>query len=404
MKKHIVRGKPYFLDTINNVKSFPALEEDISTDVVIVGGGITGALCAYYFMKNNINTTIIEKSKITHGSTSITTSLLQYELDDQIIDLEKDFNLNQVMSGYNFSKKALSELNNIINQLNLDCDYKARDCLLYTNDKNKTEKLKYEYEKRKENGFEVKFITNDTSDFDFSFGIEAGVYSFNGGAEINPVKFTHGLIKYVFENGVNIFENTEIIGFEDIGSSIKLKSSNNKTITCKKLIVATGYDISTFSKEKFCTLYTTYNIVTSPINNIRGYHNRCLIKTAENTYSYLRTTFDNRIIIGGEDTRFIPEILENNIAELRYNKLREKLNSMFPQLNFTIDYKYNGIFGITDDNLPFVGPGKKNKKIWYCLGYGANGILFAINGAQMLSNLYLGTFNKDFNLVSLNRE
>jgi glycine/D-amino acid oxidase-like deaminating enzyme len=76
---------------------------------------------------------------------------------------------------------------------------------------------------------------------------------------------------------------------------------------------------------------------------------------------------------------------------------------MFPQLDCQIEYRYNGIFGATADNLPYIGPDPNNKNIWYCLGYGANGILFSVNGAKMLSNLYNGYLDDDLDLVAMNR-
>lgn len=77
-----VQGDCIFTRISKLTKQYEYLTEDIDTDVIIVGGGVTGAILGYYFSKRNINTVILEKSRIAHGSTSITTSLLQYELDN----------------------------------------------------------------------------------------------------------------------------------------------------------------------------------------------------------------------------------------------------------------------------------------------------------------------------------
>lgn len=402
MISHIVRGVPYFTSKTKNSKTYPPLQNDISTDVVIVGGGITGILCAYYFSREGINTVVVEKNHIAQGSTSITTSLLQYELDDLIDDLEKSYMLPNIIKGYKFGAKGLKKIEKLITSLNIQCDYVSRDCLLYTNDTEKINKLYYEYEQRHHNRFDVAFIEDNSGKFDFSFDIKAGVYAYNAGAEIDPVKFTNQLAIHAENNGAKIFENTEVKSYTSYQDSITLKTTTNN-ITCKKVIIATGYDISDFTLKRYAKLSTTYNIVTSPIENITGWNNNCLIKTAESTYSYLRTTPDNRIIIGGEDTRFIPELLEENVAKRHYKKLEEKLGQMFPHLTYKIDYSFNGVFGTTPDNLGYIGPNPKNKNIWYCLGYGANGILFSTYGAKMLSKLYKGVRYEDLELVSLDR-
>ncbi|GAA0739227.1 FAD-dependent oxidoreductase [Clostridium oceanicum] len=400
----LVRGNSYFLDRNDIDTNYEKLNNNISSKIVIVGGGITGALCAYFFAKENIETILVEKNKISQGSTSITTSLLQYELDDFIIDLEKDYSLNKIMEGYKFGDDALHMLKDIINELNIECDYKIKDCLLYTTDPKKIDKLKYDYEKRIENGFDVDFIDENSTNYDFSFDIKAGVYSKSGGSEIDPVKFTRALIEKIQKMGCKIYEDTEIVDFVHSNNSVILKTKNDNTITCEKVIVATGYDINTFTNKKYCDIYTTYNIVTSPLKEITGWHNHCLIRDGEDPYTYLRTTVDNRIIIGGEDTRFIPELLENKMAEKKYDALVEKFNKLFPQFNYSIDFKYNGAFGTTKDNLPYIGPDPENKNIWYCLGYGANGILFSIKGGDILSKLYKGILSKDYKLVSINRD
>ncbi|MBM7833832.1 NAD(P)/FAD-dependent oxidoreductase [Clostridium sardiniense] len=404
MKNFIVRGTPYFPQELKNINKYKKLDNDINVDVVVVGGGITGALCSYYFNKEGISVALVEKENVATGSTSISTSLLQYELDEQIADLEKNSDLPTILKAYKFSEKGLKELTALIKEANIDCNFKKHDCLLYTDDKNKSDILQYEYEQRKHEGFNVKFLDKNTlKDFKFSFPIESGIYSYNGGAEFNPVKFTHNLIKYLNNKDVPIYENTEIIDYSHFDDYVILNTSNNQSITCKKVIVATGYDISLFTSKKFATMYTSYNIVTTPVDKINGWNNNCLIKTCENPYTYLRRTLDNRIIIGGEDTRFIPEFLESSVAEMQYKKLKDKLYSMFPDISFDIDYKYNGTFASTSDNLPFIGPDIKNKNIWYCLGYGANGTLFSVNGAKMLSKLYKGEVSEDLSLTSLDR-
>ncbi|MDF2548856.1 MAG: oxidoreductase [Anaerosolibacter sp.] len=403
MNKILVRGSSFFIDAYKKHNSYPTLQNDLSTEVLIVGRGITGALCAYYFAKQNIKVVLVEKGEIAACSTSISTSLLQYELDELIKDLEKNYDLSKIIRGYRFANKGLYEIHNIIAELNIDCDYIARDCLTYTNDPNKIDILKYEYEQRLANGFDTVFIDKNTSNYNFSFPIKAGVFSVNGGAEINPVKFTKELMNKAAQMGCEVYENTEIKDYKHDNNSVQVHTADNQTISCKKVIVTTGYDISTFSSKTYYTPYTSYNIVTSPISNITGWHNQCLVKTTENPYIYLRTTTDSRIIIGGEDTRFIPELLEDNVAGQKYPKLLKRLNEMFPQLDCQIEYSYNGIFGATDDNLPYIGPDPSNKNIWYCLGYGANGILFSVNGAKMLSNLYNGYLDDDLDLVAMNR-
>ncbi|MBQ5695338.1 MAG: FAD-binding oxidoreductase, partial [Clostridium sp.] len=110
----------------------------------------------------------------------------------------------------------------------------------------------------------------------------------------------------------------------------------------------------------------------------------------ESRYNYFRTTSDNRIIAGGEDTPFTDNF-NPKIAIKKYNILEQRLKNMFNEINdIKIEYKYCGAFVSTKDNLGFIGKDPNKDKLWYALGYGANGILFAILGGLMLPKLYKG--------------
>ena len=85
--------------------------------------------------------------------------------------------------------------------------------------------------------------------------------------------------------------------------------------------------------------------------------------------------------------------------------MQKKLRSMHPNIkNNEIQNKYCGCFASTKDNLGFIGPSKKtNENLWYCLGYGANGVLFSILGGLMLSKLYKKDYDSNMELFSVDR-
>ena len=62
--------KSYWIDSINKTKKeFSKLKEDLTTDVCIIGGGLTGLSTAYYLSKTNLKTIILEKYKICEHTT-----------------------------------------------------------------------------------------------------------------------------------------------------------------------------------------------------------------------------------------------------------------------------------------------------------------------------------------------
>ncbi|WP_394903365.1 NAD(P)/FAD-dependent oxidoreductase [Clostridium butyricum] len=402
MKNQYVQGKPLFTYINKNKTQYPYLTKNLETDVCIIGGGVTGAIASYYFSKNNIKTVVLEKKRIAHLSTSVTTSLLQYELDDNLSELTEYTTIENALKSYNLGLKALNEIEDFINLHENKCDYRKRDTLLYTSKKDEVNSIKIEYNLRKENGFDVEYI--DENNNTYGCDIKAGIISKNGGAELDPYKYTHQLLKVALNNGASVYENTEVIDLIHNDNYIDVITEYGYTVKAKKVIVATGYNTKLFSNRNFATKTTTFNIVTKSLSNLESWNDRILIRDNCNPYHYLRTTVDNRIIIGGEDVDFIPNIFNEKLANEKYDLLESKLKSMFKDIkNIEIEFKYCGAFASTPDNLGFVGPDKKHNNLWYLLGYGANGILFAILGAIMLSQLYSGKENKDMKLFKVDR-
>lgn len=402
MRQQFVQGEAFFVRINDIEKQYRYLNKDIDTDVIIVGGGVTGSILSYYMSKNGIKCTVLEKGRIGHGSTSITTSLLQYELDSNARELEQYTTLDKIILSYKLGLKALDELEEFIKENGNHCDYKKRDTLLYTAKNSEIGEMKEEYEVRKNAGIDVKYISQE--DNPFGFDLKAGVYGVNGGAELDPIKYTHQLLDYSEKKGADIYENTEVTEIRYSEGGVDVITSYGYKVHGNIIVCCTGYNTSLFTDRNFGIKTTTFNVATKPLNDLKGYYNNVLIRDNCDPYNYLRTTPDKRIIIGGEDIDFTPGIFSEKRAKEKYDILEQRLKSMFKDIDdIEIDYRYCGAFASTQDNLGFIGKDPNNDKLWYDLGYGANGILFAILGGIMLSDLHKGKINENMNLFRVDR-
>lgn len=402
MDLHYVQGEAIFT-RINKVpRQYPYLIEDIETEVVVIGGGVTGSIVGYSMNKAGIDCVILEKERIAYGSTSITTSLLQYELDSNARELEQYTSLDKVIQSYKLGLKALEEVDNFIKTYGNTCQYEKRDTLLYTNRQTAIAEMKEEYQIRKNAGLPVDLITADNNPF--SFDLKAGVYAYEGGAQLDPYQYTHHLLEVSYNNGLKIYENTEVIQINPLAQGVEIETSYGYKIKAKKVVVATGYDTDRFTNRNFGTKTVTYNIATAPVSTLEGWTNKVLIRDNNDPYHYYRTTQDNRILAGGEDIPFNPGIFDEKAAQEHYDKLEAKIKEMFPHIpDIQRAYGYCGAFASTPDNLGFVGPCPEHPHLWFCLGYGANGILFAILGGMMLTKLYRGEKDEALELFRVDR-
>ena len=397
-----VHGDPIFTKINKHKKQYEYLTKDIDTEVIIVGGGVTGSIVGYYFSKNNIPAVILEKERIAHGSTSITTSLLQYELDSNARDLEEYTSLENIITSYKLGLKALDELDEFIKGYGNKCKYEKKDTLLYTSKECEVKAMEEEYKTRKNAGIDVKFISKE--DNPFSLDIKGGVYGVNGGAQLDPYEYTHQLLEVSCNMGLQVFENTEVMDINYEQDGVEVTTSFGYKVRGKKVIIATGYNTERFTKRNFGAKTVTYNIATKPVKNFDGWFNRVLIRDNCDPYNYFRTTSDNRIIAGGEDVDFYTNIKNEKLAKEKYSILLNRIKNMFPNIkDIEIDYEYCGGFISSQDNLGYIGEDPNHKNLWFCLGYGANGILFAILGGMMLSKLYKNEIDENLKLFKVDR-
>ena len=397
-----VHGDPIFTKINKHKKQYEYLTKDIDTEVIIVGGGVTGSIVGYYFSKANIGAVILEKERIAHGSTSITTSLLQYELDSNARELEEYTTLDNVITSYKLGLKALDEIEEFIKEYVNKCKYEKKDTLLYTSKECEVKEMKEEYEIRKNAGIDVKYISEENNPF--SLDLKAGVYGVNAGAQLDPYEYTHQLLDVSCNMGLKVYENTEVMDIAYGKDKVEITTSFGYKVKAKKVIIATGYNTQRFTKRNFGVKTVTYNIATKSVKSFDGWFNKVLIRDNCDPYNYFRTTYDNRIIAGGEDVDFYTNIENEKLAKEKYSILLNRIKNMFPNIkDIEIDYEYCGGFISSQDNLGYIGEDPNHKNLWFCLGYGANGILFAILGGMMLSKLYKNEIDENLKLFKVDR-
>ena len=388
MDTKIVQGDAYFTRINELPRQYPYLTSDVETEVIIIGGGVTGAIVGYYLTKAQIPTVLLEKGRLAHGSSAITTALLQYELDSNAAELLADFSPDKVEAAYRLGLEALEALSSIIEDCGNRCCYTPADSVLYTQKREQVGLIKEEFRYRQSLGLPVSFFSEGAAPFPFP--TQAALIAKGGGAKLDPFLFAHQLLEEGTLRGLRVYENSEAVNIQYNADHVIVETVYGHRVKGQLLICATGYDTSLFGTRAFGTKSTTFNIVTKPIPNLEEILDQSLFRDNEDPYHYFRTTPDKGLIIGGEDIDFDPH--RNLEAQFphSYSLLEQRLKDLFPQYPIEVAYRYCGAFASTKDNLGFIGRDPKHKRLWYCLGYGANGILYALQGGKLLTKLYEG--------------
>ncbi len=203
---------------------FDRLEGDARTDVLIVGGGIAGILCAYKLREAGVDCRLVEAGRMLGGVTKNTTAKITLThglLYDKLI---RRFGEERAALYVEAQKAAMREYASLSKAI--ACDYEEKESYVYSlRDRKRIER-------------EVKALCRLGVKAGFSLAEElpfrvAGAVRVGGQAHFHPLKFLYALSK-----DLPIWEETKVVGFKP-----NKALTAHGTVTYKKMIVATHFPI-----------------------------------------------------------------------------------------------------------------------------------------------------------------
>lgn len=395
-------GYPYWLIKNGLPYNYPKLTQNIQTDIAIIGGGISGALCAYELTASGIQCLVVDARTIALGSTCASTSLLQYELDKPLYQLRSLIGNRNAERAYILCGEAIDHLKKISTAVGCQA-FEKKQSLYYAAYKKDTILLKHEYEARKAAGFNLEFLGEQEIAKQFGFEAPAALLS-QKGACVDAYSFTHNIHQHNIGKGCPVYDRTCITQIAYQKRGVKLTTADGFTISASKMINASGYEIEHFISKKIVTLHATYAFASENIPG-RGefWKENAMIWNTANPYLYMRTTNDRRIIVGGRDEAFYNPILRDKLLKKKTKQLTHDIGILFPNIPVVPEFSWTGTFGITRDALPFIGRYQKFPNTYFALGFGGNGITFSSIAAQLIRDRIKGIHNTDLDLFKFER-
>jgi len=383
-------GLPYWIAKNPLYNYYNPLTTNYKTDIVIIGGGITGALVAHELCNAGIKCTLIDKRTISTGSSAASTALLQYEIDTPLCEMVKMIDERLAVKAYESCLQSITDIEQVFESIGFNPDFERVPSVFYASNHKGRLLIEREFKIREQYNLPVNYLSR--GEVLNKYGIKApGALENNVSAQIDAYKAAIHLIDYhKKKNELEVFTHTEIKDFRETLNGYELHTSDATTIECKYVVVAAGFESGKFLPKEVMKLTSTYAIISEPVEEKYLWNNRSLIWETKEPYLYIRTDNNNRIIVGGEDEDFRNPLLRDKLLRKKASRLEKKIKKLFPKLPFKTEMAWCGTFSSTDDGLPFIGSWPGKDKMLFALGYGGNGITFSMIAAQMLKNRLSG--------------
>ena len=385
------------------IATYPHLDGDARCDVVVLGAGISGALVAFHLAEAGFDVMVLDRRDVGWGSTAASTAILQYEIDVPLTELAGLVGVEPAARAYVACRDAIGKLGTLAERIGATCGFEKKKSLYLASKKRDRKLLQREHEARRALGIGVDYLDEHDIAERFSFRRPAALLSHDA-AQLDAYALTHALLQAAIARGARVFDRTGVTHIEPAEQNVTLMTDEKCLIRARHLVFASGYETRDFLKQDVAKLASTYAFASEPLREIPGWNeDRCIIWEHASPYLYLRTTADNRVIIGGEDEPFRDPARRDRLLPRKTERLLERFRGLFPDVELRVAFSWCGAFGETKDGLPYIGAHPDWPSASFALGYGGNGITFSLLAAEIIRDALLDRPNPNADLFRFDR-
>ena len=352
--------------------SFPKLQGDTKTDVLIIGGGITGILCAYFLEKQGIDYILAEGKTICSGVTKNTTAKITSQHGLIYHKLVKDIGIEKTVLYLKANQEALQTYEELCK--NIECNFEKKSSYVYSLDD------PWKIEQELSALGEVRFEAHYSKAEELPFKV-AGAVCFEEQAQFHPLKFIASIVK-----DLNIYEHTFV---KEMKKDKAITNEGN--ISFQKIIFATHFPIDNKHGMYFMKMYQhrSYVIALKGAGDVNGMY----VDEKDKGLSF--RNYGECLLLGGGSHR-------TGKKGGNWSELREFANKYYPGAKEIASWATQDCMSL--DRIPYIGQYSKFKKNYYvATGFNKWGMTSSMTAARILTDLVMGKENPYVEVFSPSR-
>lgn len=341
-----------------SLPGFRTLEGSVKTDVLIIGGGIAGILCAYFLQEKGVDYLLVEGRTVCSGITKNTTAKITSQHGLMYDKLVKSVGVEKAGMYLEVNQNAVRKYFELCSRM--DCDFEKKTACVYSmNDRGKLEREAAALDKL---GFHAELI--ETEELPFQ---TAGAVSFENQAQFHPLKF----LARIAEN-LKIYEHTFV---KELSEHTAVTERGR--IDFQKLIVASHFPIDNKHGMYFMKMYQHRSYVIALKNASRIQH----MYLDESKCGLSFRSFGEFLLLGGGAHR-------TGKKGGNWKELREFAAEYYPEA--WENYAWATQDCMTLDGIPYIGQySKRMPQCFVATGFNKWGMTSSMTAAMILTDLVL---------------
>ncbi len=394
----------YWLDSVTRKEYSGRLNQNLKTDVVIVGGGMAGISCAYCLTQAGKNVVLIEDGYIGSGETGRTTAELSSFLGKSYYEIEDILGKDEARLLAQSQLTAIDFIESVVIKEKIKCDFERVNGYFFLNPREKKEVISKEKEALRRVGI-------DAIEMQTVPGIKANVgkcLCLPNQAQFHPLKYLNSLCEIIEANGGRIFTRTHALEIDSEG----IKTNTGFNVSAKHIIIATNSPINSKYimplKQDPARTYVIGSLVKkgSVAKSFWWDSGDSSKNEIMSPYHYVRLTSYNEefdlLLVGGEDHH-----VGDTSAEGVDEKHRYGLLEVWARKHFTLGdivYRWSGQVMNSMDSVAYIGKAPmESENIYIVTGDSGNGMTNCTIAGILLTDLITGKDNEWEELYSPSR-
>jgi len=383
-------GRSPWIDVFpgSRVPSFPKHKGAQTTDVVVVGGGLTGCISAYAFAAAGARVLLLEAGQIGRGNSGFSSGWISDDPGIPFADLERLIGLRQARRAFQSWRRAALDFAALLRRLDVKCALEATPTVTIAVTPEQAARQKKEQKVRKGAGLDAVLINARATRAAVALDAPVSLRA-KDTATIDPFRATVGLAHAAVDRGAAFYErspvrrirfNRKIAEVFTVGGSIKTR----------RVVVATGMPTPLFKSlaRHFWFRNTFFTLTERLPAKVRQQLGRrdAVVRDSANPPHVIRWVGEDRLLVNGASAMAAPPRQRDKVLVQRTGQLMYELSTLYPDISGTQpEYGWAADYALTDNGLPAVGPHRNFPHHLFAFGDASH----SVTGAYLASRIML---------------